>query len=165
MTSQRLLTSLISIAVIAGCAFSGNDKWDRALTEADYQALKNEPVAQSALKVQGVDLWTTGLPNRKYSVLGAITDKRRNVGYSQTAYLQDVAGYIKKAGGDGGIVLNAESKVIDRIAQGCGASPGNKSNERCGNGNFNAFYSPNIEGTDGPLEYRVSHIVIVHYVP
>ena len=165
MTSKRLMTTLVSMIAITGCAFFGDDKWDRALTETDYQALKNEPVAQSALEVRGIDLWTTGLPNRKYSVLGAITDKRRNVGFSQKAYLQDIAGYIKKAGGDGGIVLDAESKVIDRIAQGCGASPGNKSNEHCGNGNFNAFYSPNIEGTDGPLEYRTSHVVIIKYVP
>lgn len=150
--------------LVAGCALPGNDKWDRALTESDYEALKNEPVADHATRVLGIDLWSTGLPNKQYSVLGAVTDKRRNAGFSASAYQQDIVNYIKKAGGDGGIILNSESKVIDKMAQGCGASPGNASNLRC-NSSFNAFYSPNIEGTDGPLEYRISHIVIIRYVP
>jgi hypothetical protein len=163
--NKRALPPLILLVMMAtGCAFNANDKWDRSLTETDYQALKNEPVADHATRVQGVDLWSTGLPNKKYSVLGAVTDKRRTVGFSSSAYQQDIVSYIKKAGGDGGIILNSESKVIDKMAQGCGASPGNSSTFRCNN-NFNAFYSPNIEGTDGPLEYRISHIVIIRYVP
>ncbi len=112
------------------------------------------------------------MPNRKYRVLGVIHDVRRNLAWRLRTYNQDIARAISRAGGDGGIILMAESKVVDHQTthcssfapndQECGDSsgalrrPGNPSEEV-------TVYSENRESTSVPLEYKDSHILVIKY--
>jgi hypothetical protein len=162
----RIVLGLISgFSLLDGCSMP-RDRLDRSIDQKDYQALANEKVAQKPVSVMGVDIWKSGVPNHKYTVLGMVTDKRKNADFNQSEYELDISRFIRKAGGDAGIVLLSNSKVEDKVAQGCGASIGNSSSpDGCPGGDFSTFYSANIEGTNGPIEYKISHIVIIKYVP
>jgi len=114
--------------------------------------------------VAGIDLWIKGVPDKKYIILGVIQDKRRNMNYNPNVYNLDISKLVRKAGGDAAIILIAESKIVDEIAQGCGSSPGSLPNEHCEGGGGSSIYSQNRESTDAPLEYRESHIMVIKYV-
>jgi hypothetical protein len=169
----RVFLCFLSIIMVSGCA---KDSYDRSITGKEYKDLAGEAVTSKPVTVAGIDIWDKGVPDRKYIVLGVINDKRKNAGFNQNSYNQTIAKIAKKAGGDAAIILLAESKIKDQIAQGCGSSPGNSSgsggeycqggasNDPYSYGGFDTVYSENRESTDGPLEYRVSHVLVIKYV-
>jgi hypothetical protein len=165
----RIFLFFLSIIMVSGCA---RDQFDRSITKQAYKDLSEETIELKPVTVAGIDIWDKGIPDRKYIVLGAINDKRRSAGFNQNSYNQTIAKIAKKAGGDAAIILLAESKIKEQIAQGCGSSPGNSSGEYCQGGasndpyafgGFNTVYSENRESTDAPLEYRISQVLVVKY--
>jgi hypothetical protein len=166
----RIFLSVLSIMMFSGCA---NDVYDRSITEKEYKALTSETSASKPNTVAGIDIYDQGVPDKKYIVLGIVTDKRRNFDFNKNSYNRDIAKIAKKAGGDAAIILLAESKIVDQIAQGCDSSPGGQDDQNCNGGasidphsptGFSTVYSENREPTDGLLEYRVSHVLVIKYV-
>ena len=166
----RIILGILSIVMVSGCA---KDSFDRSMTQKEYKDLASETIVAKPNTVAGIDIWANGIPNKKYIVLGVINDKRKNAGFNQGSYNQTIAKLTKKAGGDAAIILLAESKIVDKVAQGCGSSPGNWGGEYCeggassdpnSNGGSETVYSQNREATDAVLEYRVSHILVIKYV-
>jgi len=166
----KFFLSVLSIIMLSGCA---RDAYDRSISEQEYKALASETVSSKSNPVAGIDIWDKGMPNRKYIVLGVIHDKRRNAGFNEKDYNLAIAKLAKKAGGDAAIILLAESKIVDKIAQGCDSTPGSTDDQYCAGGasidpnspsGSSTIYSENRESTDGPLEYRVSHVLVIKYV-
>jgi hypothetical protein len=167
----RVFLSALFVIIASGCAM---DSYDRFITEKEYEDLASESISPKPdTVIAGIDIWGKGIPDKKYIILGVINDKRRNAGFNKNAYDLTISKIAKKAGGDAAIILIAESKIVDVIAQGGGSSPGNDDDQYCyGGASLDPYapfcsttiYSQNRESTDAPLEYRVSHVLVVKYV-
>jgi len=168
--SFRTLALILSLETfLTGC---NPDSYRTYVKAEELKMLENEPKASKPRQVAGVDLWAAGMPNRKYRILGVIHDVRRNIAWRLQSYDQDLAKSIKRAGGDGGIILMADSKVVDHLATNCSSFAPN--NQECGD--FSGalqrsdssleevtVYSQNRESTNVPLEYKDSHVLVIKY--
>jgi hypothetical protein len=77
--------------------------------------------------VDGVDIWTTGEPPRKYQVLGIINDKRLQAPFEMARYYHDVAAKVKKAGGNGAIEAYSNSQITGIVSNSSTTSSGSVS--------------------------------------
>lgn len=169
IASSRMISLCIGFC-LTGC---NPDSYRNYIKPEELQLLKNEPTAVMPKQIAGIDLWVTGMPARKYRILGVIHDVRRNLAWRLSSYYQDLAKVIRDAGGDGGIVLIADSKVVDRQVTHCSSFAAD--DQECGDssgalqrsGDLSSevtIYSQNRESTNVPLEYKDSHILVIKYV-
>ena len=159
------ISLLIFFFLAAGCA---KDRFDKGLTEKEYEELAVESVSNKPISVAGIDLWDKGLPNKKYTVIGVVSDKRRVGTFDQTVYKSDMSKLVRKLGGDAGIIIKADTVVVNKVAQGCGSSPTNYNGEYCGENGMADLFSEgggNREGTNATIEKRLSHVVVIKYAP
>jgi hypothetical protein len=94
MRNGTLLICLAAIATIfAGCA------------ETDYYAYYGSGIyvgtGGASKSVNGIDLWVTGSPPRKFRIIGYITDTRLGGPIAMAGRDAGLAREAKKAGGDG----------------------------------------------------------------
>ena len=165
---NRVLYGLM-MAVVSACSA---DRYYANVSSKDVKELSQEKIAEGATRISGIDIWTAGLPNRKYKILGMIKDTRRNAGFDQVDYYQDIAKITRKVGGDAAVIVIAESKAVTKVVGDCdsGSSTLCQDSGKSGAG-FNpqatnmdsTVYSENRESNDVPLEYRESHILVVDY--
>jgi hypothetical protein len=95
-TIPPLLALIFAAVTLHGCA------------STDFQPLESQGpvVAQgqwgTRKVVDGVDIWTTGAPPRKYRVLGVINDTRGAGPIPMAGYYGGIAAKVKRYGGKGG---------------------------------------------------------------
>jgi len=169
MTTHMKCLFAIMALTLASC---GADQYGTTVKPGELDDLAKEPKAAQAQLVAGIDIWATGAPNRKYRILGVIHDRRRNYAWRMKTYYQDIANVARKAGGDGAVILLADSKIITRTdhcvsgmlpksecdnASGASYSPEAPDQEA-------TIYSENRESNETPLEYRDSHILVIKYL-
>ncbi len=96
--------------MIAGCATT------------EYQALEStRPVtlqggAGVRIVRQGVDIWTTGVPNRPYRVMGVVTDSRVAGITTMASYWSDVVKKVREARGDAAIQISPSADNVTTAA-------------------------------------------------
>ncbi|QXP82666.1 hypothetical protein [Methylococcus sp. Mc7] len=168
---MKPLHILFFLLGLSACA--PRDTFRTAIPPEELEKVGEEKPAHHAQNVDGVDIWTTGAPDRKYKVLGMIHDVRRNIPWRTQSYLGDIAHLTKKAGGDAAIVIIADSRLIYKMGMGCDASV--EATEKCEHaegaslsgaapGEEATVYSENIESTSVPLEYKDSRILVIRYL-
>ncbi|MEW6038764.1 MAG: hypothetical protein AB1648_11015 [Pseudomonadota bacterium] len=158
------------LLALSACA---KDTFMTTVPPEELKKVGEEKPQHYATSVDGIDIWTTGIPDRKYKVLGMIHDVRRNNPLATQSYLGDIARITKNAGGDAAVIILAHSKVTYKMGMGCGVSV--EATEKCEHaegaslssaapGEEATIYSQNIESTSVPLEYKDSRILVIKYL-
>jgi len=167
---RNMLASLLLTPALMAC---NPDTYRDFVKPQELSDLSKEPKTSRFRQIGGIDLWSEGMPNRKYKILGVIHDVRRNLGWRLSSYDQDIAASIRRAGGDGGIILLAESKIADRKATNCASFAPNDQECDSSSGASQRLehpaeevtvYSENRESTSVPLEYKDSRILVIRYL-
>jgi hypothetical protein len=84
----------------------------------DFQPLESQGpvVAQgqwgTRKVVDGVDIWTTGAPPRKYRGLGVINDTRGGGVIPMAGYYRGIAAKVKQYGGNAAIEVGSQSQYV-----------------------------------------------------
>lgn len=158
------------VGLLSACA---TDRYSTAVSPQDLKAIAQEPVEAAPIQVAGIDIWDSGVPARKFKVLGIIQDVRRNVGYDQRDFYNDIATITRKHQGDGAVIVLQDSKTTTG-AEDC--LSGTLTASECADESSGASYSPespsgeltiyseNRESNQAPLEYRESHALVVKYL-
>ncbi len=116
----KLLFILALIGIIMGCVSSTSfQKWDgpNEFTGA----------GGSYFTKDGIDIYTLGEPNKKFSIIGTINHNMLAPGevialFSDSLAYSNLAKEAKKQGGDAVIILNSKSKIVSFSGQGTTAS-------------------------------------------
>jgi hypothetical protein len=154
-----LRLTLVSLALsLVGCA------------STDFQAIESQGpivaqgVAGTRKVVDGVDIWTSGAPPRKYQVIGVIEDKRGGGILPMSQYEHDIAAKVRKAGGDGAIVASTASQPIGYHT--IGGANTNYSGDYSGNVNMygsTGDISGTYSGTANTSGYATTYQLSMHY--
>jgi hypothetical protein len=72
--------------------------------------------------VDGIDIWTFGVPPTKYQVIGIINDSRNGGLISRATFYPNIAAKVKQAGGDGAIPYSSESELRGFIGSSSGTA-------------------------------------------
>jgi hypothetical protein len=116
-----------------------------ASCSTEYQPLESRaPVIKEGgygtRKVEdGLDIWTTGEPPRKYQVLGIINDERVQAPYEMGRYYDDVAAKVKEAGGNGAIEVYSDSQITGIVSNSSTTSSGTVNAYSAGNVAFGRY--------------------------
>jgi hypothetical protein len=142
-----------------------------ASCSTDYQPLESRaPVikegGQGTRKVvDGVDIWTTGEPPRKYQVIGIINDERLQAPFEMQRYYHDVASKVKQAGGNGAIEAYSNSQVTAIVSNSSTISSGTVSAYAAGNAAFGHYSgTSNTTGWTAPQQHHSARFVVVKYL-
>jgi hypothetical protein len=142
-----------------------------ASCSTDYQPLESRtPVVREGgygtrKVVDGVDIWTTGEPPRKYQVLGIINDERLQAPFEMARYYHDVAAKVKKAGGNGAIEVYSNSQITGIVSNSSTTSSGSVSAYGAGNVAFGQYSgSSNTTGFSTAEEHHSARFVVVKYL-
>lgn len=65
----------------------------------------------TAHQVHGVEIWTFGAPDRPFEIIGWLEDQRRTGLISRQTFEPDIADAAKKAGADGVILLDSNTRL------------------------------------------------------
>jgi hypothetical protein len=99
MLTRRLLLAVAILTILCGgCSTNYYTYSGSGIYQGTGGAAKN---------IDGVDIWLTGTPPRKYKIIGYITDSRPGGAIPMARRDADLAAEAKKNGGDG-ILLKAE---------------------------------------------------------
>jgi hypothetical protein len=63
-----------------------------------------------------MDIWTTGVPNRPYRMLGVVTDSRVAGITTMASYWSDVVKKVREAGGDAAIQISPNADNVTTAA-------------------------------------------------
>src|SRR5262245_8722804 len=116
-----------------------------ASCSTDYQPLESRaPVVREGgygtrKVVDGVDVWTTGEPPRKFQVLGIINDERLQAPFEMQRYYHDIASKVKQAGGNGAIEVYSDSQITGLVSNSFTTSSGTVSANGAGNVAFGHY--------------------------
>ena len=142
-----------------------------ASCSTDYQPLESRaPVVREGgygtrKVVDGVDIWTTGEPPRKYQVLGIINDERVQAPFEMQRYYHDVAAKVKQAGGNGAIEAYSDSQITALVSNSFTTSSGTASAYGAGNvavGHYSG--SSNTTGVTAEQRHHSARFVVVKYL-
>jgi hypothetical protein len=115
--------------------------------------------------VDGVDIWTTGEPPRKYQVLGIINDERVQAPFEMQRYYHDVAAKVKQAGGNGAIEAYSNSQITAIVSNSSTTSSGTVSAYGAGNVAFGEYSgSSNTTGWTAAHQNHSARFVVVKYL-
>jgi len=115
--------------------------------------------------VDGVDIWTSGEPPRKYQVLGIINDERLQAPFEMQRYYHDVASKVKQAGGNGAIEAYSNSQITAIVSNSSTTSSGTASAYSAGNvavGQYSG--SSSTTGWAAAQEHHSARFVVVKYL-
>src|SRR5262249_24736197 len=153
-----LLLMLGTTLVLAGCS-------------TDYQpiesrsAIVKEGGYGTRKVVDGVDIWTSGEPPRRYQVLGIINDERVQAPFEMARYYHDVAAKVKQAGGNGAIEVSSNSQVTGIVSNSFTTSSGTVSAYGAGNVAFGRYSgSSNRTGFTAAQRHHSSKFIVVKYL-
>lgn len=124
----------------------------------DFAAYEGTPVIKigtggTKISKNGIDYWTTGEPPRRYQVIGAVQDKRDETWDGGHAIgSPSIAKKVKKAGGDGVIVLSENE---------AGHSGGFSSTTGFANGGFGWLFGLGVSGGSK----TITRMVAIKYLP
>lgn len=162
------------IAGIAGLLSAcATDRYSTSVNPQDLKAIAQEPVESLPVQVAGIDIWDSGVPGRRFKVLGIIRDVRRNVGYDQRDFYDDIATITRKHLGDGAIIVLQDSKTTIETED---CVSGALTPSECADESSGASYSPEAPGGEltiynenrrsnqSPLEYKESHALVIKYL-
>jgi hypothetical protein len=142
-----------------------------ASCSTDYQPLESRaPVVREGgygtrKVVDGVDIWTSGEPPRKYQVLGIINDERLQAPFEMARYYHDVAAKVKKAGGNGAIEVYSDSQITAIVSNSFTTSSGTVSGYGAGNVAFGQYSgSSNTTGFAAAQQHHSARFVVVKYL-
>jgi hypothetical protein len=167
---KRTLIAAIA-SILSACAL---DRYSTDVSAKDLGAVAQESVESFPVQVAGIDIWDSGVPRRKFKVLGVIHDVRRNVGYDQRDYYGDIAAITRARHGDGAIIILQDSKTMVATED---CISGAITTSECADKSSGASYSPrapggeltiyseNRDASEAPIEYRESHVLVVDYLP
>lgn len=104
---KKLLALLAAVAVMAGCSteyysYSGG----RAVIGT----------GGASKGINGIDLWITGSPPRKYQIIGYISDSRPGGPIPMAARDNQIAAEARAKGGDGVIMSSDNSQYVGSAA-------------------------------------------------
>jgi hypothetical protein len=146
MRNRTLLICLAAIATIfAGCA------------ETDYYSYYGSGIyvgtGGASKSVNGIDLWVTGSPPRKFRIIGYITDTRLGGPIAMAGRDAGMAREAKKAGGDGLLLSSDQGNVMGGYST----------------GSATAFGSGNVitvtgTGVSMPIIQRQARYYVIKYV-
>jgi hypothetical protein len=120
---------------------------------------------ENTARVDGVDIWTTGEPTRKYQVLGIIRDERVQAPFEMQRYYHDVAAKVKQAGGNGAIEAYSNSQVTAIVSGSSTISSGTVSAYSAGNTAFGHYSgTSNTVGWAAPQEHHSARFIVVKYL-
>jgi hypothetical protein len=115
--------------------------------------------------VDGVDIWTTGEPPRKYQVLGIINDERLQAPFEMARYYHDIAAKVKKAAGNGAIEAYSNSQITAIVSNSSTTSSGTVSAYGAGNAAFGHYSgTSNTIGWTAPQQHHSARFVVVKYL-
>jgi hypothetical protein len=119
---KNLLAAVI-FAILAGCSSTNYKPFEGRDTAYEGRG-------GTRTVMNGVDLWETGEPPRKYKILGIIEDERSGNLIHRSTFQGDVTKKAKESGGDGVIKIDANSQVTGTMSQGfaTGRAYGNTAN-------------------------------------
>ena len=142
-----------------------------ASCSTDYQSLESRaPVVREGgygtrKVVDGVDIWTTGEPPRKYQVLGIINDERLQAPFEMQRYYHDIAAKVKGAGGNGAIEVYSNSQITAIVSNSSTTSSGTVSAYGAGNVAFGEYSgSSNTTGWTAAQQNHSARFVVVKYL-
>ena len=142
-----------------------------ASCSTDYQSLESRtPVVREGgygtrKVVDGVDIWTSGEPPRKYQVLGIINDERVQAPFEMARYYHDVAAKVKQAGGNAAIEASSDSQVTGIVSNSSTTSSGTMSAYGVGNVAFGQYSgSSNTTGFTRAQRHHSAKFVVVKYL-
>lgn len=106
-----LITALTTVLLLAGCAC--------ATTE--YKVFEGvgtgiiEGKGGSMIVVNGMEVWDTGEPPRKFKILGFVDDNRSTgwSGEDTQSIREDVVEKARRAGGDAAVKINTQSQLSE----------------------------------------------------
>jgi hypothetical protein len=145
----------------------------------DYQAVESRGplVAQgqwgTRKVVNGVDIWTSGEPPRKYRVLGVINDTRGAGVVPMAGYYSGIAAKVKQYGGDAAIEMSSQRQYVGTASfanattttSGGYTGTGYRSGNVVGvNGTVNTTSSTLASGTSVPLFKHHGQFLVVKYL-
>jgi hypothetical protein len=160
-------TFFLAVIWLAGCA------------STDYQAVESSGplVGQgqwgTRKVVDGVDIWTSGAPPRKYRVLGVIHDTRGAGPLPMAGYYSGIAGKVKQYGGDAAIEVSSQRQYVGTtsFANATTTTSGGFTGTgyRYGNvvdvtGNVNTTSNTFASGTSVPLFKHHGQFLVVKYL-
>ena len=77
--------------------------------------------------VDGIDFWSNGSPPRKFILIGYIYDRRHKTGLwgaiAMDNLFSDISEVVKREGGDGVIVLSAQTEDVGTVSNGTVFTP------------------------------------------
>jgi hypothetical protein len=123
--------------------------------------------------VNGVDIWTSGAPPRKYRVLGVINDTRGAGVVPMAGYYSGIAAKVKQYGGDAAIEMSSQRQYVGTASfanattttsdgyTGTGYRYGNVVNV---NGTVNTTSNTFASGTSVPLFKHHGQFLVVKYL-
>lgn len=94
---NRLLSLLFAAAFLCGCSTNFTEYRGRGVIEG-----KGGTVTTAG----GIDIWKDGEPDRKYKILGVITDERPNLTATMLTQVSDCTKMARERGADGLIVVS-----------------------------------------------------------
>src|SRR4029077_15922756 len=126
-----------------------------ASCSTDYQSMESRaPVVREGgygtrKVVDGVDIWTSGEPPRKYQVLRVINDERLQAPFEMARYYHDIASKVKKSRGNGAIEVYGYSQITAIVSNSSTTSSGTVTAYGAGNVAFGDYSgSSNTIGFD-----------------
>ena len=137
----------------------------------DYQPLESRaPIVREGGSgtrkvVDGVDIWTSGEPPRKYQVLGIINDERLQAPFEMQRYYHDIAAKVKQAGGSGAIEAYSNSQITAIVSNSSTTSSGTVTAYGAGNvavGQYSG--SSNTTGWTAAQQNHSARFVVVKYL-
>jgi hypothetical protein len=123
--------------------------------------------------VDGVDIWTSGAPPRKYRVLGVIHDTRGAGPLPLAGYYSGIAAKVKQYGGDAAIEVSSRSQYVGTMSSanattttsgGFSGTGYNYGNVVDVNGTVNTTSNTFASGTSVPLFKHHGQFLVVKYL-
>mgnify|MGYP005760461503 CR=1 FL=1 len=104
--------------------------------------------------VNGIDIWDTGSPPRKFIVLGIIDDRRGSGPIPMYQLNSDIAKKVIEAGGDAAIQISSDTKITGYIT--------NNNTTAYAFGNSVSAYG---SGTISPVRKNYTRFAVIKYEP
>jgi hypothetical protein len=143
---MRVLVTFLTLFVLAGCA---------STQFKVYEAVNNSYQGTGGSKsiVEGMEVWETGTPPRKYKVLGIIDDQRPNALIPMSMMGKDVVQKARGAGGDALILLDNQNPIVGYSSTGTAQATSYG----------NTAYA-NSQGYTSAVRHSISKFAVIKYM-
>lgn len=125
---RSLLKTIIAVSLV--CGLSGCAHVNQQYAAYEGRNAEQQGEGGTRFSSDGIDFWTTGMPPRRYKILGVLTDTRRNQKFAAASFASDVATKVREIGGNAVIYQNEGTEYIGtyNMGQATATSYGNTAN-------------------------------------